>query len=266
MGLWDRLSGIGSGIGSAIESAASVAAREFREFGGALLGGVGAGAAGRGGAGIVAPQSLGGIPEFLGSVLGAGVGTGLRVRVEDLFKRETIRRSPAGGTVGTAGTNPVDTTPLAPTVISMQDPAELRALAFETLGVEEREVAVASALPGGALIARGAATAVRRLRPVLEGLVGGIGAAAGLELFGGGETVANGALTLPGAAPGSLYRIQGPSLRARSLVAQQHPTTGDIVYWRYVGKARSFSGDKRIAKGYAREHGMTLARRGSRKR
>lgn len=258
-GLWDRLSGIGAGIGSAIESFGAGAAREVREFGGALLGGLGAGAAGRGGAGITAPRSLGGVPEFLGEVLGAGIGTGLRVRVEDLFKKEQIRRLPAGGSVGTAGTNPVDTTPLAPTVVSMQDPAELRGIAFEHLGVKEREVAVASALPGGAAIAR-------RLRPVLEGLVGGIGAAAGMELFGGGEQVANGALTLPGAPPGSLYRIQGPSLRARSLVAQQHPTTGDIVYWRYVGKARTFSGDKRIAKGYAREHGMTLCRRGSRKR
>jgi len=260
MGLWDRLSGIGGGIGSALESFGAGAAREVREFGGALFGGIGAGAAGRGGEAIVAPRSLGGVPEFLGSVLGSGIGTGLRVRVEDIFKRDTIRRRPAGGGVGTAGTNPVDTTPLAPAVISMQDPAQLRGLAFETLGVEERQVAVASALPGGAAIAR-------KIRPVLEGLVGGIGAAAGLELFGGGEQqVANGALTLPGAPPGSLYRIQGPSLRARALVAQQHPTTGDIVYWRYVGRARSFQGDKRIARGYAKEHGMTLCRRGSRKR
>ncbi len=254
MGLWDRLSGIGSGIGGAIESWGSVAAREVREFGGALLGGLGSGAAGRGGAGIVAPRSLGGVPEFLGEVLGAGIGTGLRVRAEDLFKKEIVRRSPVGGTVGTAGTNPVDTTPLAPTVVSMQDPAQLRGLAFETLGVEERKLAVASALPGGAAIAR-------KIRPLLEGAAGGIAGALGMELFGGGEQqVANGALTLPGAAPGSLYRIQGPSLRARALVAQQHPTTGDIVYWRYVGRARSFQGDKRIAKGYAKEHGLRLLR------
>jgi len=259
MGLWDRLSGIGGGIGSALETFGAGAAREIREFGGSLLGGIGAGAAGRGGEGIVAPRSLGGVPEFLGSVLGSGIGTGLRVRVEDIFKKDTIRRRPAGGGVGTAGTNPVDTTPLAPTIVSMQDPAELRALAFEHLGVRERQVAVASALPGGAAIAR-------KIRPVLEGLVGGIGAAAGMELFGGGEEVANGALTLPGAPPGSLYRIQGPSLRARSLVVQQHPTTGDLVYWRYVGKARTFQGDKRIAKGYAKEHGMSLCRRGGRKR
>lgn len=245
-----------------IQQAAGTVFREAREFGGALLGQIPQGVRGRGATGIVAPRGVAEIPEFLGAAIGGGIGTALRGRIDNLFAKDEARRTAGGVIAGTAGTQPSAYSPIGlggtgRGVAAVRGGAEPVDLTFaEPGGVS---MATATALPGGAQVQR----AGLGVEDVLGPLIGG-GIQLARRALGGGE-VANGALTLPGAAPGSLYRIVGPSLRARSLVAQQHPTTGDIVYWRYVGKARSFSGDKRIAKGYAKEHGMRLCR-GGRKR
>jgi len=262
MGLWDRLQGIGGAIGGAFGGVGGTIAREAREFGGALLGQVPEGVRGRGAAGIVAPRGVAEIPEFLGAAIGGGIGTALRTRVEGLFTRDVARTTTVGGrSAGSAGLNPSYASPVSFSPTARGGVPEEVDLTFGNLG--GTDMAVASALPGGAQVQR----AGMGIEDVLGPLIGGGVSALARMATGGGAQVANGgALTLPGAAPGSLYRVVGPALRARSLVAQSHPTTGDIVYWRYVGKAKSFTGDRRIAKGYAKEHGMRLCRSGRGKR
>ena len=267
MGLWSRLESGISAIGGGLRDIGGRVFEEAREFGGSLFGGVEAGLAGRGEGYVgrrvraVKREGVGGVPEAFGALIGTVAGGALKQRAEGIFKKEEARtRSPEGRATGTAGTSPSSTTP---TSFSWAQPARSTPEAEDVTfgGMGGTDMPVSSALPGGAPVQR----AGMGLEQVLGPLIGG-GIDWARRQFGG-ETVANGgALTLPGAAPGSLYRIVGPALRARSLVAQQHPTTGDIVYWRYVGKAKSFAGDRRIAKGYAKEHGMRLCRSGRSKR
>lgn len=80
-------------------------------------------------------------------------------------------------------------------------------------------------------------------------------------MIGGG-----GMLPVTGGTGGVLARRSASGrVTPRRLIAAQTPA-GNTVYWRYVGQARSFNGDKKIAQRYASEHGKTLTPRKSTRR
>ncbi len=124
------------------------------------------------------------------------------------------------------------------------------------LGEEE---VMTMALPGGAPIQTQAGVG-------LPGLAGLAGLAAGFlpeiaGFFGRGEVALPEA---PGLAPGGIFRVVGPRLRARSMFRITNPSTGSDVWYRNVGQPILFSGDLRVCKRV--EKVARLARRGSRKR
>lgn len=86
-----------------------------------------------------------------------------------------------------------------------------------------------------------------------------------------------GAAALPGGAPvagamvpgaqalpfgGRLFRATATGIRVRSLVPIVHPSTGDIVYFRHVGKPKVFAGDERIMKKTAKALNRKVVGRG----
>lgn len=56
-----------------------------------------------------------------------------------------------------------------------------------------------------------------------------------------------------GGAMSMAFRPTVSGFRARSIVAGQHPSSGDIVYWRYVGRAKTFEGDRRVVRSIKKE-------------
>lgn len=110
-------------------------------------------------------------------------------------------------------------------------------------------------LPGGAPIQRAGMGSA-----VLGGILGGLGTEA-LGLFGGGG---GGVPALPGVAPGGIFQVTQPGLRARPLFHITNPSTGREVWYRNVGQPILWSGDLRTHK---RVHKIArLASRGMRKR
>ncbi len=95
---------------------------------------------------------------------------------------------------------------------------------------------------------------------LLGGVLGGLGTEA-LGLFGGGG---GGLPALPGVAPGGIFRVTQPGLRARSLFHITNPSTGREVWYRNVGQPILFSGDLRTCKRVRKI--ARLAARGQRKR
>lgn len=126
------------------------------------------------------------------------------------------------------------------------------------------EMVMPTFLPGGAQVTQaGFAPAIGgALGRLLPGIAGGL-AAGGLfgGLFEGGVDLP----TAPGVAPGGVFQVVGPTLRARSLFHITNPSTGREVWYRNVGQPVLFSGDLRTVKRVRRIAGF--ARRAvSRKR
>ena len=101
----------------------------------------------------------------------------------------------------------------------------------------------AIALPGGASIAR-------TLGGLLTGAAGGGIVEGAMQLFGGGGDVA--LPTAPGAAAGTIFRVQGPRLVARRMFQLVNPTTGNVVTYKNVGRPVLYSGDFAACKRVAR--------------
>ena len=94
-------------------------------------------------------------------------------------------------------------------------------------------------LPGGAPIQQAGLGGA-----LLGGALGGLATEA-LGFFGGGG---GGVPALPGVAPGGIFRVTQPGLRARSLFHITNPSTGREVWYRNVGQPILFSGDLRTCK------------------
>lgn len=110
-------------------------------------------------------------------------------------------------------------------------------------------------LPGGAPIQQAGLGGA-----VLGGIIGGLGTEA-LGLFGsGGSNLPS----LPGVAPGGIFRVTQPGLRARALFHITNPSTGNEVWYRNVGRPILFSGDLRTCKRVGKI--ARMAARSSRKR
>ncbi len=123
----------------------------------------------------------------------------------------------------------------------------------------EEFVGIPQALPGGAQTRAGIGGAIGRLLP---GIVGGAAGGGLLDFFlgGGGDDLPD----LPGVPPGGIFRVVGPTVRARHLVRVTNPVTGRDVWYRNVGRPILFAGDIRTCRRV--EKVARLARRGSRKR
>lgn len=128
---------------------------------------------------------------------------------------------------------------------------------------KEEFVGIPQALPGGAQTRAavglgGIGSALGRLLP---GVAGGIAATGLFDIFGGGG---DDLPDLPGVPPGGIFRVVGPTIRARHLVRVTNPMTGRDVWYRNVGRPILFAGDLRTCKRV--EKVARLARRSSRKR
>ncbi len=124
----------------------------------------------------------------------------------------------------------------------------------------EEFVGIPQALPGGAQFQR--ASVGGALGRLLPGIAGGLAAGGLFEtIFGGGGADLP---DLPGIAPGGIFRVVGPTIRARHLVRVTNPMTGRDVWYRNVGRPILFAGDLRTCRRV--EKVARLARRGSRKR
>lgn len=100
-------------------------------------------------------------------------------------------------------------------------------------------------LPGGAPIVQ---AGFPSLGPGLSSAFGSaIGSFFGTEGAAAGTVEALRALR-PGAAPGTLFQVGGPRLRAVSSFRVTNPSTGRDVWYRNVGQPILWSGDLRVCK------------------
>ncbi len=197
-------------------------------------------------AGAIIPGLIGAAGERLGGFLG-----GLEERIAGRGRRASVVLPP--------GVRPglFPGTQVSPVVASpgIAGPPLDIGIPFQ----REEFVGVPQALPGGAQLTRaGIGGAIGRLLP---GIVGGAAGGGLLDFFlGGGDDMPE----LPGVPPGGIFRVVGPTVRARHLVRVTNPVTGRDVWYRNVGRPILFAGDIRTCRRV--EKVARLARRGSRKR
>lgn len=232
---------------SALRGIGSTIAREATEFAGGVIGGVGGVLRGDP---VRSPKITGAaaIPEAIGVALGTALGTGvtgaIQARVSDPAQvpratRHTrtivARNLPTVGAaqVGTSGAE------VAP-ALTWQEPVA---------GGPMR--APASALPGGAQIQQ--AGLFGDLLPLIPEIP---------RMLFGGEGVQLPAA--PGAAAGTIFRVQGPRLVPRRMFQIVNPSTGSVVTYKNVGRPILYSGDFAACKRVQRVASKARRRRGGR--
>ena len=196
----------------------------------------------------VDPQFRDDRTRALGQVIGGAVGGAVRTQFDDFLTGEAERRAGPGGLVagrqqGPGGavlrqpaTGRPQVVPGSFTGEPQELPIETQIFAQPTAGF--MPMAQPSALPGGAQISR--AGIGEGLFPLIPQI--------GQFLFGnGGQEMAQ-MPALPGAQPGTLFRVSGPRLRPNPLVMVRNPTTGTVHFWKLAGRPILFSGDLAVAK------------------